>query len=83
MIFWYFAKISIKFEKTFFLTDFILQKIFIHIVRRYDEYPISTSDVALNTMQKHAIRTIKQTFCKAVEIAIQHVGYPWIKEEAS
>ncbi|WP_154650398.1 hypothetical protein [Prevotella intermedia] len=44
---------------------------FIHIVRRYDEYPISTSDVALNTMQKHAIRTIKQTFCKAIEIAIQ------------
>ncbi|WP_157766826.1 hypothetical protein [Prevotella intermedia] len=49
---------------------------FIHIVRRYDEYPISTSNVALNTMQKHAIPTKKRTFCKVVAIAIQHVGYP-------
>lgn len=49
---------------------------FIHIVRRYDEYPISTSDVALNIMQKHAIHTIKQTFCKVVAITTQHVGYP-------
>ena len=49
---------------------------FIHIVRHYDEYPISTSDVALNTMQKHAIHTIKQTFCKAEGVAIQHVGHP-------
>ena len=49
---------------------------FIHIVRRYDEYPTSTSDVALNTIQKHAIRTIKQTFCEAEGTAILHVDYP-------
>ncbi|WP_180946308.1 hypothetical protein [Prevotella intermedia] len=49
---------------------------FIHIVRLYDERLGSSSDMSLNSIQKHTIHTIKRTSCKAEEIAIQHVGYP-------